>query len=103
VIADRPCQPDELRSLFLFEKLTPDQLTWLCGRPGRDVRARSRLHRGRPGHLFLCPARRHPGADAPVGSDDIEVNRTSDPGVYAGAFQSYLGERAPKNYNSSLR
>ena len=31
-----------------------------------------------------------------VGSDDIEVNRTSDPGVYAGAFQSYLGERAPQ-------
>src|SRR6202161_4941416 len=38
-----------------------------------------------------------------VGSDDIEVNRTADRGVYAGAFQAYLGERASKSYNNSLR
>ena len=24
------CSADELRSLFLFEKLTDDQLSWLC-------------------------------------------------------------------------
>ena len=25
-----PCDVEELRSLFLFEKLTDEQLTWLC-------------------------------------------------------------------------
>src|SRR5581483_10780034 len=28
----RTCDPDELRTLFLFEKLTDDQLAWLCER-----------------------------------------------------------------------
>jgi signal transduction histidine kinase len=104
VIADQPCQPDELRSLFLFEKLTPDQVAWLC-REGRveTFEPGPVYTEGDPATCFyvlldgtLVLLRR-------VGSDDIEVNRTSDPGVYAGAFQSYLGERAPKNYNSSLR
>ncbi len=41
------CDPNELRRLFLFEKLSDDQLDWLCERgrievhePGHDV------HRG---------------------------------------------------------
>ena len=38
-----------------------------------------------------------------VGADDIEVTRTSSPGVYAGAFQAYLGDRVPQVYNNSLR
>ena len=29
-----PCSADELRGLFLFEKLTDEQLDWLC-REGR--------------------------------------------------------------------
>lgn len=28
--ADTPCEPDELRSLFLFEALTDEQLAVLC-------------------------------------------------------------------------
>ena len=26
----RPCSAEELRTLFLFEKLIPEQLAWLC-------------------------------------------------------------------------
>ena len=37
-----PCKADELRTLFLFEKLTDDQLRWLCER----------------GHVELLPAGR---------------------------------------------
>ena len=32
-MTDEECSPDELRTLFLFEKLTDAQLEWLC--PGR--------------------------------------------------------------------
>jgi hypothetical protein len=28
----KPCSPDELRTLFLFEKLTDAQFDWLCRR-----------------------------------------------------------------------
>jgi signal transduction histidine kinase len=38
-----------------------------------------------------------------VGSDNVEVNRTSMRGVYAGAFMAYLGDRVPQTYNNSLR
>ena len=41
------CLPDELRTLFLFEKLTDRQLKSLCDeRAPRPVRAGSDLHRG---------------------------------------------------------
>jgi signal transduction histidine kinase len=98
------CDPAELRTLFLFEKLTDEQLDWLC-REGR-------VETFEPGPIYaegdaatcfyvllegtVVMSRR-------VGSDDIEVNRTSNKGVYAGAFQAYLGERASKSYNNSLR
>mgnify|MGYP003693647583 CR=1 FL=1 len=33
-----PCDIDELRTLFLFEKLSEEQLLWLCrARPRRDA------------------------------------------------------------------
>ena len=38
-----------------------------------------------------------------IGGDEVEVNRTSGPGVYAGAFFAYLGDRVPQAYNNSLR
>jgi hypothetical protein len=34
------CSPEELRTLFLFEKLTDEQLAWLCSH------ARTGLRRG---------------------------------------------------------
>ncbi len=38
-----------------------------------------------------------------VGGDEVEVSRTSQRGVYAGAMQAYLGDRVPQVYNNSLR
>ena len=103
-MADQPCQPDELRSLFLFEKLTPDQLAWLC-REGRvEMFEPGPVYtEGDPATCFYVLLEGTLVLLRRVGSDDIEVSRTSVPGVYAGAFQAYLGERAPKTYNSSLR
>jgi len=98
------CDPAELRSLFLFEKLNDGQVAWLCqeGRvewlPAGPVYAE-----GDPATCFYVLLEGTLVLSRRVGSDDIEVNRTSGRGVYAGAFQSYMGERAPQNYNSSLR
>ena len=38
-----------------------------------------------------------------VGGDDIEAGRTSQRGVYAGAWQAYLGDQVPQRYPSSMR
>nr|MDT0667059.1 histidine kinase [Micromonospora sp. DSM 115978] len=38
-----------------------------------------------------------------VGDDDVEISRTSQRGVYAGAWQAYLGDRLPQIYNNSMR
>jgi signal transduction histidine kinase len=99
-----PCTTAELRELFLFEKLTDEQLDWLC-RKGRVVLAE-------PGPVY---AEGDPAAclyvllsgtlvmSRRIGEDDVEVNRTSSPGVYAGAFNAYLGDRAPQVYSNSMR
>ena len=98
------CRPDELRTLFLFEKLSTDQLEWLC-REGRveTIPPGPVYTEGEPATCFYVLLEGTIVLLRRVGSDDIEVNRTSARGVYSGAFQAYLGERAPKNYNSSLR
>ncbi len=38
-----------------------------------------------------------------VGGDDVEISRTSQRGVYTGAYQAYLGDRVPQVYQNSLR
>jgi signal transduction histidine kinase len=38
-----------------------------------------------------------------LGEDDVEVSRTSTPGVYGGAFTAYLGDRIPQIYLNSMR
>ena len=98
------CSADELRVLFLFEKLTGEQLAWLC--------SHGHVERIEPGQVYAEgePARclyvLLDGAlvlSRRVGADDIEVVRTSERGVYAGAFFAYLGDRVPQVYNNSLR
>ncbi|HEY4463989.1 MAG TPA: ATP-binding protein [Streptosporangiaceae bacterium] len=98
------CSPEELRSLFLFDGLTPDQLDWLC-RDGRVemIPAGPLYTEGEPATCFYVLLEGTLVMSRRVGADDIEVNRTSSPGVYAGAFQAYMGDRVPQIYNNSVR
>jgi signal transduction histidine kinase len=98
------CDPAELRTLFLFEKLSDEQLDRLCHEGHVEVIE--------PGPVFaegdhaknlyvliegmLVTSRR-------VGGDDVEVARTSRRGVYTGAFMAYLGDRVQQTYPNSLR
>ncbi len=99
-----PCDIDELRTLFLFEKLNEEQLDWLC-QHGHTIHAE-------PGQVYA------EGDDATcfyvllsgtlvmsklIGGDDVEVTRSSQVGAYTGAWQAYMGEHAPKSYGNSLR
>ncbi|MEU0770818.1 MULTISPECIES: ATP-binding protein [Streptomyces albogriseolus group] len=98
------CVPDEIGSLFLFEKLTPEQLRRLC-EAGRVERYEpgTVYTEGDPATCFYVMVEGTVVLSRRVGGDDVEVARTSQRGVYAGAMQAYLGDRVPQVYNNSLR
>jgi signal transduction histidine kinase len=105
--AERPvlaCDPAELKTLFLFEKLTEDQLQWLC-REGRvEAFEPGRVYtEGSDATCFYVMIEGSLVLSRSVGGEDVEVNRTTQPGVYAGAWRAFLGDRVPQQYDSSLR
>ena len=87
-----PCDPDELRPLFLFEKLTDEQLDWLCREgPRGDFEPGPVYTEGEPATCFYVLLEGTLVLSRRVGGDDVETNRTSQRGVYAGACAAYLG------------
>jgi signal transduction histidine kinase len=99
-----PCDVDELRTLFLFEKLADDQLQWLCERGHTELIQPGPLYaEGAPATCFYVLLEGTLVMSRRVGTDDIETGRTSGRGVYMGAFMAYLGDRMPQVYNNSVR
>jgi signal transduction histidine kinase len=99
-----PCSVDELRTLFLFEKLNEEQLAWLC-REGSVVRVEPGFvfREGEPAELFYVLLEGTLVLYRRAGADDVEVTRTSHRGAYSGAFQAYLGERIKQVYSGTMR
>jgi signal transduction histidine kinase len=98
------CSADELRTLFLFEELTDAQLDWLCQRGRIEVFPAGPVYtEGDPATAFYVLLDGTVALSRRVGSDDIEAGRTSQRGVYAGAWVAYLGDRVPQLYPSSMR
>jgi signal transduction histidine kinase len=99
-----PCDPDELRSLFLFEKLTDEQLAHLCQEGHVELIEPGVVYtEGDPANCFYVLIEGAVQTLRRVGEDDVEVGRTSQRGVYGGAFNAYLGERVPQTYTNSMR
>ena len=98
------CDPAELRTLFLFEKLTDEQLATLC-RVGRVqlIPTGPVFAEGAPATCFYVLLSGTLVTSRKVGADDVEITRTSDKGVYSGAFRSYVGDRMPQVYTNSMR
>jgi signal transduction histidine kinase len=98
------CSPAELRTLFLFEKLTDDQLAWLCREGHIEYVEPGVLYtEGQPAEKLYVLLQGALVMSRRVGADDVETGRTSSVGVYAGAFTAYLGDRVPQLYNNSVR
>jgi len=106
-----PCEPgaltpDELRTLFLFEKLTDEQLAWIAAHgctmhmPAGGVVIRE----GDPAEQFFVLLSGTIALSRKVGQDEVETSRTEQRGVYMGATQSYLrDDGVPRNYMASMR
>jgi signal transduction histidine kinase len=98
------CSPEELRTLFLFEKLTDEQLAWLCGKGRIEVIEPGPVFlEGEPATCFYVLIEGSLVLSRRVGEDDIEINRTSQRGVYAGAWRAYLGDQVQQVYGNSLK
>ena len=97
------CLPDELRTLFLFEELTDEQLDTLCQNghiqifePGPVV------SEGDPATCFYVLIDGELVMSQRSGGVDIETGRTSQRGVYCGAWSAYI-PGAEANYSASVR
>jgi len=101
--APRSCSIEELRTLFLFEKLSEEQLSWLCEHGTVEAFEPGQVYaEGDAALWFFVLLEGTVVLSRRVGVDDVEVNRTSQRGVYTGAFQAYLGDRVPQIYRNSL-
>jgi signal transduction histidine kinase len=97
------CGPEELRTLFLFEALEQEQLTWLCARGHVEEVAAGRVFsEGEAATQFYVLLEGSLRLSLRVGGDEVELNRTDQRGVYAGAWYAYLGDRVPQVYVHSL-
>jgi signal transduction histidine kinase len=97
------CLPSELRTLFLFEKLSDEQLQTLCDNghiavyePGPVVTE------GDPATCFYVLIDGELVMSKRSGGVDIETNRTSHRGVYCGAWSAYI-PGAESTYAASVR
>jgi signal transduction histidine kinase len=98
------CDIDELRTLFLFEKLTDEQLGWLCARGGvESYDAGVVISEGDPATCFFVLLEGTIALSRRVGGDDVETTRTDQRGAYAGAWSAYLGDAATQTYTATLR
>ncbi|MFD8420357.1 ATP-binding protein [Streptomyces sp. NPDC059466] len=99
-----PCDKNELGTLFLFEKLDQDQLERLC-REGRveQFDAGPVYTEGAEATCFYVLLEGTVVMSRRVGADDVEISRSSQRGVYAGAMQAYLNGPDQAFYKGSMR
>jgi signal transduction histidine kinase len=97
------CLPDELRSLFLFEKLNNTQLQTLCENGHIAVFEPGPVCvEGDPASCFYVMLDGELVMSKRSGGVDIETGRTSQRGVYCGAWSAYVpGEE--HIYEASVR
>ncbi|MHA5047671.1 ATP-binding protein [Streptomyces sp. SD15] len=99
-----PCDMAELSTLFLFEKLNTEQLERLC-REGRveQFDPGPVYTEGEPATCFFVLLNGTVVMSRRVGGDDVEISRSSQRGVYAGAMQAYLSGSDQAHYKGSMR
>jgi signal transduction histidine kinase len=103
-IGDR-LTPDELRTLFLFESLTDDQLRTIAEQGEVDRRPAGTVvyGEGEEATCFFVLLDGELSLSRRVHGVDVEINRTSQRGVYAGATQAYLADSVGRTYLNTMR
>src|SRR6201992_1314642 len=87
-----PCQPDQLRALFLLEALSDEQLAVLCANGHiQQFQPGPIILEGDPATCFYVLLEGELMISKLSGGQDIETNRTSQRGVYCGAWRAVPG------------
>jgi signal transduction histidine kinase len=98
-----PCKPEELRTLFLFESLNDEQLAVLCSNGQiEDYEPGPICVEGEPATCFYVLIEGELVMSKHSGGQDIETNRTSQRGVYCGAWKAFTG-RQRQTYDATVR
>jgi signal transduction histidine kinase len=88
---------DELRSLFLFEKLSDEQLAWIAQRA--EVRAYDEgatvFRQGEPADAMWILLDGRMRMSRLAAGEDVMMNETSQRGVYSGAVRSFAQSAEP--------
>src|SRR3954452_17236502 len=96
--------PGDLRTLFLFEKLTDDQLAWVAehGTIERYAAGATVLREGEPATCFYVLLSGTLRMTRDVRGDEVEMVRTDQRGAYCGATQFLMGQRGEQRYSASV-
>ncbi|HZZ52178.1 MAG TPA: ATP-binding protein [Pseudonocardia sp.] len=96
---------EQLRSLFLFEDLTDEQLAWVSEHGDEvEVAAGTEVFReGDPAECFWVLLSGTIAISQRVGGDRVETARTDQVGVYVGAVSFYLRETLENGYVTTAR
>jgi signal transduction histidine kinase len=101
--AKLPCEPDELRTLFLFEALSDEQLAMLCANGHiQQYQPGPICVEGEPATCFYVLIEGELVMSKLSGGQDIDTNQTSQRGVYCGAWSAFTGE-LQQTYSTSVR
>jgi signal transduction histidine kinase len=97
--------PDALRELFLFEKLSDEQLAWLAERGEvRSYPAGVTVYAaGEPATTLFVLLDGTLSMTVRAGNAEVETLRTDYRGAYAGAFFAYLDVPSARSYTASVR
>jgi signal transduction histidine kinase len=95
---------DELRTLFLFEKLTDEQLDWVAehGEIEKYAEGTPVLQEGDPATCFYVLLSGTLRMTRLVHGDELEMLRSEQRGAYCGATQFLMGQRGEQRYFASV-
>lgn len=96
---------DELRPLFLFEKLDDDKLTWLASYGKvREYEAGTVITaQGDPAEFFVVLLEGEAELLKNIQGDEVVLTRSTQIGSYGGAIQAYMGDRIEQIYQATMR
>jgi signal transduction histidine kinase len=98
-----PCEPGELRTLFLFEDLTDEQLAVLCTNGHiENFEPGPICAEGDPATCFYVLIEGELVMSKLSGGQQIETVRTSQRGVYCGAWSAFT-TKSHQSYDASVR